>query len=186
LFFSRDSDFDLSLHPLSGLVKSCSPMSLSIDGEPMGRVQKAFGDLFEDLFYRACSRIPGMAITRFPDGCRTIGKNKVIRIKTPCDWVLTFGGVTALIDTKTCETNSFPHSKIEKHQISEMLKHTSAGARSGYVVWFRESDEVYFLSSLFLISVISQRGSIKSYENESNYLGKSSDFQSKLIFGNTQ
>lgn len=150
----------------------------------MGSKQKAFGDLFEDLFFNLCARIPGMAITRFPDGCRVVGKNKLIRVKTPCDWILTYGGMTALIDTKTTENDSFPHGMIEKHQVMEMLKHSQAGARSGYVIWMRKTDDIIFCSSLMLSGLMHLRGSIKApLQGGSNYLGKSSMFRPKMIFG---
>lgn len=149
----------------------------------MGKAQQAFGSLFEELFHMTCGRTQGMAVTRFPDGCRVVGKNKVIRIKTPCDWILTFGGVTALIDTKTTESDSFPFSKIEKHQVKEMAIHAQSGARSGYVIWFRKSDDVVFMSSLFLLGLINQRGSLKAMNCSSSYLGKSRQFDPKMIFG---
>lgn len=149
----------------------------------MGIVQKAFGDLFEDLFFDMCNRVPGMAITRFPDGCRVVGRNKIIRVKTPCDWIMTYGGMTALLDTKTTETDSFPYSKIEKHQVEEMIKHQAAGARSGYVIWYRKSDDIVFVSSLLLSQLMYQRGSIKGFTGSSCYLGKSRDFKAKMIFG---
>lgn len=150
----------------------------------MGSKQKAFGDLFEDLFFNLCARIPGMAITRFPDGCRIVGRNKVVRVKTMCDWILTYGGVTAMIDTKTTEGDSFPHSKIEPHQIMEMLKHSQSGAKSGYVIWMRKSDDIIFCSSLLLSGLIQQRGSIKAPHNGgSSWLGKSALFRPRMIFG---
>jgi penicillin-binding protein-related factor A (putative recombinase) len=149
----------------------------------MGVTQKAFGNLFEDLFEMNCRRIPDMALTRFPDGCRIVGQNKIVRIKTPCDWVLSYKGGSALIDTKTTETNSFPHSKICPHQVNEMAMHSRAGAKSGYVVWFRESDEVYYLPSLYMNDLKDVRGSVKHYQApQRNYLGKSGQFDPRIIF----
>ena len=124
-----------------------------------------------------------MAITRFPDGCKVLRGNKIIRIKTPFDWVLTFGGVTALIDTKTTNLDSFPHSKIEAHQVAEMLAHSQSGAKAGYVIWFRKTDDLFFLSALTLSQLLNKRGSIKCKDEISNYLGKSKDFKAKMIFG---
>lgn len=150
----------------------------------MGMIQKSLGDLFETVFQNACLATPGMAVTRFPDGCRVIGANKVVRTKTPCDWVLTYGAVTALIDTKTTEGDSFPHSKICEHQINEMVRHEQAGAKAGYVIWFRKSDHLFFLSALYLSGLINTRGSVKMDEIScSFYIGKCRQFRPKLIFG---
>ncbi len=149
----------------------------------MGASQKAFGNLFEELFYKTCSSVPQLAITRFPDGCKVVGGNKMIRVQTPCDWLITYGGTTALIDTKTTETDSFPYSKISEHQVNEMVRHSDLGATSGYVIWFRKSDEIFFLSSLYLSRLMKKRGSIKGIECNSNYLGKSTHFNPKIIFG---
>jgi penicillin-binding protein-related factor A (putative recombinase) len=151
----------------------------------MGIKAKAFGDLFESLFVLGCRRTNGLVVTRFPDGCKVVGRNQVIRVKTPCDWIITFGGVTALIDTKTTEGESFPFSKIEKHQVSEMLRHELAGAKAGYVIWFRKTDDVLFVSASLLASLMLQRGSIKP-KGYSAHLGNSRDFKAQIIFGTTQ
>jgi penicillin-binding protein-related factor A (putative recombinase) len=150
---------------------------------PMGLKSQAFGSLFEDLFSLRCRSIPGMATTRFPDGCRVVGKNTMIRVKTPCDWVLTFGGVTALIDTKTVAGDAFPFSMIQKHQVIEMLNHQVNGARAGYVIWFRKSDDVLFCSASLLAALIGKTGSIRGPGGGSSYLGKSKDFQPERLFG---
>lgn len=152
----------------------------------MGTKQKAFGDLFENLFFSVCNRTPGMAVTRFPDGCKVVGRNQIVRIKTPCDWIITYGGMTALIDTKTSMNGSFPFSKISIHQVTELCKHSQSGAKAGYVVWFRDSDEIVFLSSFLLVQALNKRGSFKTENNNgigSVYLGKSSDFKAVMIFG---
>lgn len=149
----------------------------------MGFRQQAFGSAFEDLFFNLCARVPGMAITRFPDGCRVIGRNRLVRVKTPCDWILTFGGVSALIDTKS-SAGPFPHSKIEAHQVHEMLKHSQSGAKSGYVIWMRKTDDVVFYNSLILSQLMVKRGSIKApLYGGANWLGKSNLFRPKMIFG---
>lgn len=150
----------------------------------MGNAAKAFGDLFEDLFFLGCRRTPGMVVTRFPDGCKVVGKNRLVRVKTPCDWVITYGGVSALIDTKTTAKNTFPFSKIETHQVDEMARHQSAGAKAGYVIWFRQTDDIIFVASLLLSEFISKRGSLKCEEgNNIIHLGKSRDFNVTRIFG---
>lgn len=148
----------------------------------MGLVQQSFGDLFERLFHLQCARTRGIAVTRFPDGCKVLRQNKIVRVKTPWDWVVSFNGKTALIDTKTTEGDSFPHSKIEDHQIREMVTHSEAGNNTtGYVIWFRKSDGVYFASSLLLNNLLKVRGSLKT--DMLQFLGKSSAFKPQIMFG---
>lgn len=150
----------------------------------MGGKQKAFGNLFEELFYHACKKVPGLAVTRFPDGCKVVGPKKMIRVKTPCDWILTYGGVTALIDTKTTQGSSFHYSKIEAHQVNEMLTHQLSGGRSGYVIWLRKTDDVIFCNSHMLSQMMGRRGSIQAPQfGGTHFLGKSYQFRPKMIFG---
>lgn len=128
-----------------------------------------------------CNRTQGLAITRFPDGCKVVGPNQIVQVKTPWDWVITYNSRTALIDTKTTEGDTFPHSKIEPHQVKEMYSHSIAGNTTGYVIWFRKSDEVYFASSLLLNNLLNVRGSLKAEMLQ--FLGKSSTFKPQIMFG---
>jgi penicillin-binding protein-related factor A (putative recombinase) len=151
----------------------------------MGLIQKSFGDSFERLFHFQCCRTKGLAITRFPDGCKVLRQNKIVRVKTPWDWIVSYNGKTALIDTKTTEGDTFPNSKIEHHQVSEMYSHSIAGNNnSGYVIWFRESDGVYFASSIILNNLLKVRGSLKPEILQ--FLGKSRDFKPQIMFGNIE
>lgn len=148
----------------------------------MGGIQKAFGDSFEELFFLICNATRGLAITRFPDGCKIVKYGELVRVKTPWDWVVSYNGKTALIDTKTTEGNSFPHSKIESHQVKEMYSHSIAGSNTtGYVIWFRKSDGVYFASSLLLNNLLNVRGSVKP--DMLQFLGNSSTFKPQIMFG---
>lgn len=116
--------------------------------------------MFEELFTLNCRR-ENLAFTRFPNGCKSVGKNKLVQVKTPCDWIITHHGKTFLIDTKTTDQASFPHSKITAHQVAEMLKHELHGAIAGYIIWIRKPDIVYFTQASYLHSLIGIRGSIQ-------------------------
>lgn len=110
------------------------------------------GALFENLFENRAKR-GGITVTRMPDGCRQLGKDKLIRVATPFDWILSYQGQACLIDTKTTDGDRFPFSKIEAHQARELLKHHEAGTIAGYVIWFRLSDEVVFIGANLLADV---------------------------------
>lgn len=146
----------------------------------MGRTSKAFGNLFEHVFFRTC-RSHGVAVTRIPDGCRQVG-NKLIRVKTPCDWVLTYKNRTALIDTKTAQGDVFNVSKITEHQVNELYSHEKLGAIAGYVIWLRETNRVFFIPAVALLSSLSSKGSISDAHPFATYLGDEK-FDIKLIFG---
>lgn len=150
----------------------------------MGHASKQFGQVFETMFKAKCRSIPGMAVTRFPDGCRRVHANKIVSVKTPCDWIITYGGQTALIDTKTVQTHTFAYSKLIPHQVESLVEHEAAGAKAGYVIWYRKNDDVIFVASSYMITLMNKVGSIRVGTNGLIYLGKSASFQPKLIFGN--
>lgn len=136
-----------------------------------GAKSQAFGSLFESVFLKAC-RSNGVAVTRIPDGCRQFGK-KIIRIPTPWDWVITFEGKSALIDTKTVQGDSFPISAITGHQVSELSRHGDCGAIAGYVVWFRNEGNVVFLPADILMQAVikNKRGSFSKTHSSAISLG---------------
>lgn len=146
-----------------------------------GEKAQAWGGTFEDLFDQMCKR-HGIVATRFPDGCRDVGHNKLIRVKTPCDWIVSYDGRTALIDTKTSAEMTFPHSKIKAHQILEMKRHEDAGARAGYVIWLRKSNCICFVPSGELERLAKRIGSIQFGQGHVQLLGTPSYFDVRLIF----
>ena len=146
-----------------------------------GLKAKNEGARFEKLFEAAClSR--SIACTRFPDGCRQVGAYKLVRIKTPWDWVLSMNGRAAFIDTKSCNDNSFPHSHIEAHQIDAMLMHEAAGNFAGYVIWFRKPDLVIFMPASQLKPRIGERGSVRPDEKFLINLGPVATHDPRRIF----
>lgn len=145
-----------------------------------GAKAQAFGDLFEKMFKAMCQR-NGIAVTRFPSGCRWVGKS-AIPVKTPFDWIITHKGKTALVDTKTSEELTFPHSKITSHQISEMVHHEVAGTRAGYVIWLRKSDCIVFVGSLELEKRTKFSGSVRQGDMDVRLLGTPSYFDVRLLF----
>lgn len=140
-----------------------------------------FGQLFEQMFHSMCKR-NGVACTRFPDGCRQAGSTRLIRVKTPFDWIITRSGKTALIDTKTSDQLTFPHSKITSHQISEMIHHELSGGLAGYVIWLRKSDSVIFVPALELSELARAPGSIQPHQMKVKLLGTGAYFDTRLIF----
>lgn len=118
-----------------------------------GSRNKRSGTAFENLFYNECRR-QKINIIRFPDGCKTIGTTfgfRLVRVKTPFDFILSLPGKCVFVDTKSCSGNNFNHSDIEEHQAVELLGLHADGHRSGYVVYFNKHKKVIFYNANQLI-----------------------------------
>lgn len=137
------------------------------------------GAIFESVF-ESQSISEGIATTRFPLGCKRIGKTKLIQIKTPWDWILSKNKRTALIDTKTTSGKVFRHSMIEPHQLGPLYDHEYHGALAGYVVEYRGSGIVVFHSASNLLNRKSGPGSI--HPEEGLLLGPMGGFRVARIF----
>lgn len=130
---------------------------------------QGFGELFERIFKRL--ERDHLTITRMPDGCRHMRGNKIIRVKTPFDWIVSYKDFTGLFDTKTTETDSFAHSAIVSHQVLTLAKHHRNGTHAGYVLWFRKTDSVIFMPASQLLEISSVRGSINEKNPHATLLG---------------
>lgn len=145
----------------------------------MGGKSQAFGSLFETIFLKTC-RSQGVAITRIPDGCRQVGK-RIIRVKTPWDWVVSYQNRTALIDTKTVNADVFIHSAITEHQVNELFNHERSGALAGYVIWLRLTNRVFFMPAYALMQALQAGGSFSESHVHATYLG-TNHFDIRPIF----
>lgn len=104
------------------------------------------GAQFEIQFQTACL-MESLQITKIPSGCKTFGRGNLVRVKTPFDFIVSTESKTAFLDTKTTAGKTFPKSMIEDHQVDEMVKHSCV---SGYVVQFRELNQVVFFTAKVL------------------------------------
>lgn len=141
---------------------------------------KRVGNGFEIVFSRMCSSV-GVLVTRVPDGCRCVGKNKLIRVKTPFDWIISWYDRSALIDTKSTDKNYLQVSEIKEHQAAELQKH-SLSLCSGYVVRFTGSKRVCFIPVARLIRSLHERVSIYSDDPEIKLLGDECTFDVRKIW----
>lgn len=128
-----------------------------------GRRAKAHGDEFETQVKRA-GEDNGFHVIRMPDGCKVVGPNKLMRVKTPFDFIfIKSKNETLFADTKTTEEKTFSHSKITPHQLEALLSVESKGGVAGYVVYFRSTSEIIWFSASKLNS-ISKGESLKPVE----------------------
>lgn len=125
--------------------------------------QVRIGNQFERMFQQSCMA-HGIAVTRVPDGCKQLGQ-KLIRVKTPFDWILSHSGRFAVIDTKSYQGN-MPHADITKHQILELIRHEEEGSSAGYVIYFRKALAVGFIRATNLYDRLLSRGSIAPMDTQ--------------------
>lgn len=145
-----------------------------------GRKAQAQGAGFENLFFAACN-FRGIACTRIPDSCKQLSK-KIVRIKSPFDWVISHKGRTALIDTKSLDQDTFPHSLIDPHQALTLVKHETQGDMAGYVIWLRKPDEVIYVPAHALCKAMQGPGSIKLEHPEITRLGSIKALDLRQLF----
>lgn len=141
------------------------------------------GASFETNFLEL-SKLAGITTTRMPDGCRVVGRGRIVRVSTPFDWILSLDGKVALIDTKTTDATLFPPSKVSEHQVVELLNHQAQGILAGYVVEFRKEAEVVFVPARRLMQAFITRKGIASSDASCSVLGAPEDFNPRRIFRN--
>lgn len=141
---------------------------------------KRNGQNFEMRFMAACNRY-GVSATRIPDGCRRVGARQLIPVKSPFDFVLSYQGKSAMIDTKSY-SDKMPHSGINEDQVRSMLGHELQGSIAGYVIYLREEDVMVFTPASALLAKLKVRGSIGIDDPQSVRLGTPGEFKPRLIF----
>lgn len=142
-----------------------------------GKKAKRVGSFFEGSFQRQCFS-QGITCIKIPDGCKTFGLGKLVRVKTPFDFFIGFGEKTVFLDTKTFNKLSISFSDLTEHQIMN-LKIMRKHALSGYLVWFRENNALVFFDIVELCELKS--GKSLKY-SEGVYLGTIEKFDLKILF----
>lgn len=108
------------------------------------------GKGFEDIFEKSARR-QGWAVIRIPNGCKNGWKGKLIRVKSPFDFLLAKRGCGNLcIDTKTLFEETFKFSEIREHQVDALLAMEIEGVPAGYLVWFRPINRIIFFHASVL------------------------------------
>ena len=111
-----------------------------------GALSKKIGNGFENLFEAESIR-SGIKTVRVPDGCRRIphpGGVRLIPVKSPFDFILSYNGRAAFVDTKSIGAKYFSHNKITEHQMQALLCLERDGHVAGYVVNFDHWKQVVF------------------------------------------
>lgn len=145
-----------------------------------GRRAQHTGNAFEQMFETACYR-QSIQFTRVPDSCKQLA-TRIIRIKSPFDYIITYQGVTAVIDTKTKDADTFPNSMIDEDQVNNLAKHDQRPTRSGYVVYLRKAERIIFIPVKLLANLIGVRGSVDQCSDGVLDLGNLQGYDLRKIF----
>ena len=118
-----------------------------------GRKAKQSGDQFENII-EINARIKGLNLIKIWMGCERFGKgdNEILKKrKNPFDYIIQKpNDVPVFFDAKTrsgktITYSDFYSSKSTKHQVETMSGMADFGALTGFMVWFRELDRIYFI-----------------------------------------
>lgn len=145
----------------------------------MKKSSARIGDEFEKFLTKFLT-LKGYHVTRIPDGCKQINSKKIIRKKSPFDFLVTGpDGFAVFFDAKSCAGNSFAFSAINQLQVKELSEIAKNGHLSGYLVWYRLSNVFAFITAQKL-KECRLRTSINACEAIN--LGKELDL--KILLGN--
>jgi Holliday junction resolvase len=120
-------------------------MSKQVNRRLIGKQAQMRGEIFEQRI-DAMARYEGVSCTRVPDGCKQ-RFGKLIRIKSPFDFILSYQNRIALIDCKVRGEDKLYKSDITEHQVQELIKHRQA-AVTGYLVYHYMIDAVRFYPAI--------------------------------------
>lgn len=111
-----------------------------------GKKARLEGIQFEELLHREALR-ENILVVRMPLGCKRIGKNKLIQIKTPFDFVLVHNGQSVFIDCKSFDSDRITHSQLTTHQVIALTRIEEKGCTAGYAIWLRKASCVAFVKA---------------------------------------
>lgn len=148
-----------------------------MSNQARGHKAKKSGAQFEVAFAFMCGA-KRVRCTRIPDSGRRLSGTLFVQVKSPFDFVVSNSFRTALIDTKSVDSATFPASKINTNQLYELLKHPA----SGYVVNLRKINKVVFFRSTTLAGYANTKGSLDY--SVGVLLGELQDFDPNLILEN--
>lgn len=140
-----------------------------------GKKNQSIGSTFEDALEVMAVRAKILAQNN-PTSCITT-KRAIIRIKSNLDYTLIDNGSVAFIDCKCFQENYFTYSQIDDKQLKLALRYIQHGVESGFVVWFRKSDQVYYYKA----SLLSTMGPGSRFNTQGILLGQFNSFDLKPI-----
>jgi penicillin-binding protein-related factor A (putative recombinase) len=115
-----------------------------------GLKAKEIGDLFEKILMASCLQ-HRISCVRIPNGTRLFKTKSGVVLpkltKSPFDFIVAKRGLSACIDTKTIDSGNFSYSMIKLHQVISLINLHDELIPSGYLVWFRDIDQMVFFDA---------------------------------------
>lgn len=110
-----------------------------------GRKSQAKGQGFEHFIMTRFRRF-GWMVKRVPNGARWVGKNRIIPIKSPFDFLAIKNGICIFFDAKRTSSKTLPLVMIKEHQRDNLQDCLDWGCPSGFIVHFETKKEIWFYS----------------------------------------
>lgn len=99
------------------------------------------GKAFEYEFAKQCEKVTEIQLTRLHDNV-----NRFKDINNPCDFILYYYPNVFYLELKSTKGKSFPFANIRKNQWDNLSDYAHVkGTYPGFLVWFYEYNETYFL-----------------------------------------
>lgn len=123
------------------------------------------GEYFEGLL-ESHAKYSNIGLIKIPTGCKIVkirGKLVPIKVPTPFDFILFKNAKTICLDTKTIEDGQFSYSEIKQHQADSLMLAFDSGVNAGYLIYYRDKNEVIFFNAKQL-KELRPRSSLKKAE----------------------
>lgn len=122
-----------------------------------GRQAKMRGQAFENTLHAEAYR-NRYHVVPIPTGCKQVSATKLIRQRTPFDFLFFKNGIALCVDAKTTKANTYSFSSLTQHQVEVLLKIEREGFDAGYVVNFSELNVTSFFSGTLIGSIQKKSG----------------------------
>lgn len=124
----------------------------------LARQSQRSGARFEQILVAQAYRTSWTVID-IPDGCKQLGTNKLIRVRSPFDYVFVKDKKAIFCDAKTTKVKSFKFSNITDHQAKLLKDIHKQGFMAGYIINFTELNQTVFFNGHQITA--KGRGSLK-------------------------
>lgn len=140
-----------------------------------GWFSKKRGAMFEGTL-EVAARKHGLTVVRIPDGCKQVGSVRIVRTKTPFDFVFAWNNGVCFVDAKSTSKNVFVTSVVPTQQRATLLAlQANVGIMAGFVVWYTTQNVIEFYEATLVAS------SKRLRPGEGLYLGPANNPQIQLL-----
>lgn len=156
-----------------------------------GKKAKSEGKNFEEWFKTLASYAgDSYHVERIPDGCKVVGvdrfgRPRLVREKTPFDWIIVNENKTIFLDTKSFDAKWLTPSMLTDHQVESLGPIHRFGLRTGfqkagYLVLFRQLNEISFVPGDLLELLLAKKIDRIHHDDVSHY--KVNEFRLSNLF----